>query len=124
MEERGVRYVQGDVQDREVVLSLVGQTGSEPIVHLSGIVTAGCDRDPGAALAVNVLGMRNVLDAACAAGRRRVVFSSTIAVYGRGLPQPIDETMPTEPDGWYGLTKVMAERMGTLYLRRHGLDSR
>jgi nucleoside-diphosphate-sugar epimerase len=32
--------------------------------------------------------------------------------------------MPTEPDGWYGLTKLMAEQMGLLYLRRSALDFR
>jgi nucleoside-diphosphate-sugar epimerase len=45
-------------------------------------------------------------------------------VYGRGLPQPVTEDMPLEPDGWYGLTKQSAENTGLLYARRHGLDFR
>lgn len=124
VEGRGVRYVFGDMRERGVVRALVRETGSDPIIHLAGILTGGCDRDPDAALAVNVLGMRHLLQAVVDFEPRRVVFSSTIAVYGPGLPQPITEDMPTEPDGWYGLTKVMAERMGMLYTRRHGLDFR
>jgi nucleoside-diphosphate-sugar epimerase len=120
-----VDFVKGDIRDRKLIASLVERSGrKDPIVHLAGMLTAGCDRDPEAAMAVNVGGCFNVLEAAREHGLRRVVLASTIGVYGRGLPQPIEETMPTEPDGWYGLTKVMCEQLGLLYARRHGLDFR
>ena len=73
---------------------------------------------------MNVKGFRHVLDAARAAGCMRVILASTIGVYGRGLKQPIDETMKTEPDGWYGYTKKMSELMGLLYVRKYGMDFR
>lgn len=118
-------FQQGDIRDRELVEKLVTQSGTtDPIIHLAGILTAGCDRDPQAAVAVNWGGTFNVLEGALANGKRRVVLASTIGVYGRGLPQPITEEMPTEPDGWYGVTKLMAEQSGLLYLHRHGLDFR
>lgn len=121
---QGVTYVKGDIQDREFVRGLIKDTGTDPILHLAGILTAGCDRDPDLALAVNVHGAHTVLEAARQFGMRRVVMASTIGVYGRGLPQPITEDMPTEADGWYGVTKLMAEQIGLLYVRRHGLDFR
>jgi len=119
-----VEFVKGDVRDRAQVMELIGRTGQDPIIHLAGLLTTGCDRDPDTALAVNVLGARNVFEGALESGGRRVVMASTISVYGRGLPQPINETMPAEPDGWYGLTKLMAEKMGMLYVRRSALDFR
>jgi UDP-glucose 4-epimerase len=120
-----VEFVQGDIQDRDLVWSLIEKSGTkDPIVHLAGILTAGCDRDPDLALAVNVGGARTVLEGALRNGKRRVVLASTISVYGPNLPQPITEDMPTEPDGWYGTTKLMAEAMGLLYARREGLDFR
>ena len=119
-----VTCVQGDIRDRELVRSLIKEGGADPIVHLAGILTAGCDRDPDLALAVNVHGAHTVLEAAREFGLRRVVVASTIGVYGQNLPQPIKESWPTEPDGWYGLTKLMAEQMGLLYQRRYGLDFR
>ena len=121
----GVSYVSGDIRDAATVRAAVERSGrQDPIVHLAGMLTAGCDRDPALGMAVNVGGSFHVLDAARACGGRRVVLASTIGVYGRGLPQPIDETMATEPDGWYGYTKRCAEEMGLLHARRHGLDFR
>jgi nucleoside-diphosphate-sugar epimerase len=117
-------FRQGDIRDARTVAALAAEADSQdPVIHLAGILTAGCDRDPNAAIAVNLGGTRNVLEGALARGRR-VVFASTIGVYGRGLPQPMTEDMKLEPDGWYGLTKLMAEQMGLLYNRRHGLDFR
>jgi nucleoside-diphosphate-sugar epimerase len=122
-------FVKGDIRDAALIAELTKKSGSaDPIIHLAGVLTAGCDRDPQAAMTINVGGTHNVLEAAIANGKttppRRVVFASTIGVYGRGLPQPITEDMKKEPDGWYGLTKMMAEEMGLLYARRHGLDFR
>ena len=121
----GVSYVRGDIRDRAAVRAAVERSGAhDPIVHLAGLLTAGCDREPELGMAVNVGGSFHLLDAARACGRRRVVLASTIGVYGRGLPQPIAESMATEPDGWYGYTKRCAEELGLLYARRHGIDFR
>jgi len=118
-------FHQGDIRDSKLIADLVAKSGAvDPIIHLAGVLTAGCDRDPNAAMGVNIGGTYNVLDAALKNGKRRVVFASTIGVYGRGLPQPITEDMPLEPDGWYGLTKQAAEQVGLLYVRRYGLDFR
>lgn len=118
-------FVRGDIRDRELVHRIVEESGeADPIIHLAGMLTAGCDRDPQSAMAINVSGTQHLLDAALKNGKRRIVVASTIGVYGRGLPQPITEDMRTEPDGWYGLTKLMIEQMGLLYVRRHGMDVR
>jgi nucleoside-diphosphate-sugar epimerase len=59
---------------------------------------------------VNVEGTRNVLDAAAAAGVRRVVHGSTIGVYGK--PHGVlDEDSPVDPDNIYGVTKLEGERL-------------
>jgi nucleoside-diphosphate-sugar epimerase len=122
---KNVQFAALDVRDRAAVKTAVERSGeSGPIIHLAGILTAGCDLDPGAAMAVNLMGFQHVVEAALAVGKNRVVLASTIGVYGRDLPQPIEETMRTEPDGWYGYTKLSAELMGLLCQRRNGLDFR
>jgi len=73
---------------------------------------------------VNVGGTHNVLEAARLAGIPRVVFASTISVYGPDVPQPITEKVPIEPMTWYGQSKHMAEQLGLYYHRRYGLDFR
>jgi nucleoside-diphosphate-sugar epimerase len=122
---KGSDFRQGDIRDGKLVTELIAQSGNtDPIVHLAGILTTGCDRDPQAALGINLSGTYHVLEGARQNGKRRVVFTSTIGVYGRGLPQPITEEMRLEPDGWYGYTKQAAEQLGLLYVRRHGVDFR
>jgi UDP-glucose 4-epimerase len=118
-------FRQGDIRDAKLIGDLIAESGTtDPIIHLAGVLTAGCDRDPQTAMAVNIGGTYNVLEGALKQGKRRVVFASTIGVYGRGLPQPITEDMKLEPDGWYGLSKLTAEQVGLLYVRRSGLDFR
>jgi nucleoside-diphosphate-sugar epimerase len=123
--EGRVEFIRGDIRDRSMVRYLVEKSGTEdPIIHLAGILTSGCDRNPEMAIAVNVNGLYNVLDAAVEFNGRRTIMASTISVFGRDLPQPMTEEMSAEPDGWYGITKLMGEQMGLLFQRRHGLDFR
>jgi nucleoside-diphosphate-sugar epimerase len=120
-----VEYVKSNISDHEVIAEMVRRSGpKDPVIHMAGILTAGCDRDPALAMEVNVKGFANVLVPAARTPGRVVVLASTIGVYGRGLPQPITEDMPLEPDGWYGLTKATGEQMGLLENRRHGVDFR
>lgn len=58
--------------------------------------------------AVNVGGARTLVAAAEATGVERLVFTSTVAVYGLGRPRP-DESSPTQPFNDYGRTKLEAE---------------
>jgi len=61
--------------------------------------------------AVNVGGTRTLLDAAQAAGVQRVVFFSTIAVYGYGVRETLSEESPCCPETFYGETKFAAEKL-------------
>ena len=120
----GMRSISGDIRAAGAVRAAVAASGDDdPIVHLAGLLTAGCDHDPALAMAVNVSGTLHgsTRRARTASGGW---CSSTIGVYGRGLPQPIREGMATEPDGWYGYTKRCAEEMGLLHVRRYGMDVR
>jgi len=119
-----VTFVEGDVTDRAVVVAAAKLRPYTAVVHLAGIVTMGCERDPDLAMRVNLGGTHNALEAARLAGIPRLVFASTISVYGPNVPQPITEATPAEPLTWYGQSKVMAEQLGLYYQRRWGLDFR
>jgi len=95
------------------------------IIHLAGLITMACERDPDAAMRVNVGGTANLLEAARLAGVPRFVFASTISVYGPNVEQPMVEGVtPAEPLTWYGQSKLLAEGLGLYYGRRWGLDFR
>ncbi|OBI72377.1 UDP-glucose 4-epimerase GalE [Mycobacterium sp. E740] len=59
----------------------------------------------------NVIGLQRVLSAMIRAGTRRILFSSSAAVYGAQACSPVTETSPTEPSSPYGWTKLMCEQM-------------
>lgn len=67
---------------------------------------------------VNVAGTRNLLDAAHAAGIRRVVHASTIGVYGSGGDKSVREDAPLQPDNLYGVTKLQGEQLARAYTDR------
>lgn len=120
----GTTFVAGDLTDPATMIDLAKQRPFSAIIHLAGIVTMGAERDPILGMRVNLGGTQNVLEAARQAGIPRVVFTSTISVYGLNLPQPITEQSPALPLTWYGQSKIMAEQLGLYYNRRWGLDFR
>lgn len=108
---RGVETRAGDITDPDATASaLHGVTG---VIHLAArLHLAGPpSRDVDAYRRVNVNGTANVINAAVAAGAQRVVFASTIAVYGSSLPEPVNELSPTHPDTPYAETKFQAEEI-------------
>ncbi|MBV9546938.1 MAG: NAD(P)-dependent oxidoreductase [Chloroflexi bacterium] len=121
----GATFVQADVTDAERMQAIVTQRPLDAIIHLAGIVTMGCERDPAACMRVNLGGTANMLEAAQLAQVRVFVFASTISVYGPDVSQPmIEGRTPTEPLTWYGQSKIMSESLGLYYTRRWGLDFR
>ena len=86
-------------------------------VFLGAAITAGPDRelsDPQSVLNVNLGGNLTVLQAAGRAGVQRVVFPSSLTVYGASLHdrEVVDEaSTPPVPEGLYGITKYAAERL-------------
>jgi UDP-glucose 4-epimerase len=71
----------------------------------------------------NFVGTLNLLDAMRAAGVKRLVFSSTCAVYGEPAEVPMPETLRTEPVNAYGASKLAVDRMITDECRAHGLGA-
>lgn len=118
------RLVIGDVTDRAAVIAAAREQAFSAIIHLAGIVTMGCERDPDLGMRVNLGGTHNVLEAARQCEIPRVVFASTISVYGPEVTSPITEETPARPLTWYGQSKLMAEQLGLFYQRRYGVDFR
>jgi UDP-glucose 4-epimerase len=106
--------------------SLAGRLAARPpevICHLAAQVSVRASvADPLADARTNVIGTVNVLEAARAAGTRKVIFTSSCAVYGLPdvLPVPADaELRPASP---YAASKVTGEVYTRSYGALHGLD--
>jgi UDP-glucose 4-epimerase len=87
--------------------------GCGAVVHLAGHNEVVAARDPDRALAETVVAARHVADAAAAAGVDRIVFVSTVHVYGAALAPGarIDETVPPAPRGAYAVARLAAEHL-------------
>jgi UDP-glucose 4-epimerase len=115
-----VRIVEGDIRSRaDLDAAMAGVDG---VFLLAALWLLQCAADPLAGHDVNVTGNLNVVDAARAAGVRRLVFSSSASVYGDALERPMTEDHPFNNRTFYGATKVALEQMLRSYNEMHGLD--
>ncbi|MGH2820441.1 MAG: NAD-dependent epimerase/dehydratase family protein [Actinomycetota bacterium] len=105
------------------LLAAVEDDEPDVIFHTAGILSAAAEERPHAAYRANVTGTHNVLEAARLLGSR-VVFTSTIATYGPGVPDVVDESTQQRPTTMYGVSKVFGELLGEYYLHRFGVDFR
>jgi UDP-glucose 4-epimerase len=96
--------------------------GVEHLFHLAAVKLSGGTEDPEEMISSNVLGTLALLDAATRAGVRRVVFASSLYVYGRLRGRPCREDDPPAPRTLYGLTKLTGERLLHAFHERHGLE--
>jgi threonine 3-dehydrogenase len=123
-EFRQAELVEGDLGDQDAVFAAVRSRAVECIFHLGAILSSQAEEQPELAWRVNMDGTRNVFEAARRFGVKRVIFSSSVAAYGAGLPNPLPLDAPQWPVSLYGVTKVMGERLGVYYRDRFGLDFR
>ena len=117
------KLVVGNLLDAAGLRALIGAEGFDAVAHLAA--EAYIDeslRDPGRFYRANVTGGINLLDAMVAAGVKRLVFSSTAAVYGQPRETPIPEDAPHDPCNSYGDSKLTFEKLLAWYRVAHQLD--
>jgi threonine 3-dehydrogenase len=113
-----------DVTDRNAVFGLFRMVQPEIVFHLAAILSARGEEVPQHTYSVNQSGTFNVLEACRETGVRQMLFTSSIAVYGPGLPDPTPDTSPLQPTTMYGVTKAAGELLGCYYNNRYGFDFR
>ena len=116
--------VTGDIGDAAAVRALVGGDAAS-IFHLAAIVSAGAEEDFALGYRVNLDGTRNLLEACrTLANPPRLVFASSIAVYGGDLPETIEDDTPPLPQTSYGIQKLVGEQLVHDYTRKGYIDGR
>ena len=117
----GAELVEGDLLDAGALRRALAP-GFDAVLHFAAlIVVPESVRQPEAYYRNNVVGTLNLVDAIREAGVRRLVFSSTAAVYGEPERVPIPEDAPTRPTNAYGNTKLAMDRMLADESIAHGL---
>ncbi len=112
-----------DIGDAGAVRELVAD--ADLVFHLAAIVSADAEADFDRGMRVNLDGTRHLLEALRHGGRRpRLVFASSVAVYGGDLPATITDTTHLTPQTSYGTQKAAGELLVNDYSRKGFLDGR
>lgn len=124
LDER-VSWVAGDISDGAAVRALVNRPDIS-IFHLASVVSGGGEKDFDLAMRVNLDGGRHILEAARAQpGLPRVVFTSSIAVFGgSAMPDTVGDVTKQTPQTTYGVTKSIGELLINDYTRKGFIDGR
>jgi UDP-glucose 4-epimerase len=108
----GAEFFRGDLQDRDALAAIFLAHRFEAVMHFAALIAVGESvEQPLRYYRQNVVGLLNVLEAMRAAGVRAIVFSSTAAVYGIPVENPITEKCPVAPISPYGWSKLMCEQV-------------
>jgi len=122
---RGAKLHEIDIADASAVDAIVRAERPEVIFHLAAQIDVRRSvEDPAADARINVEGTVNLLEAARASGRPRIVLSSTGgAIYGDADALPTDESAAIRPLSPYGQAKFAAEGYCELFASLHGLST-
>jgi len=107
----GATFVATDLADRAAVDALFAAHPLDAVMHFAALSLVGESmKDPMGYFAVNVGNALNLIDAACRAGVKRFILSSTANLFGEPETVPITEDEPLIPGSPYGESKLMIER--------------
>ena len=118
----GARLFESDLADRQRLDKLFRDERVDGVMHFAALIEAGESmKHPELYFRNNTASTLTLLEAMLAAGVKRLVFSSTAAVYGEPESTPILETAALAPTNAYGESKLLVEHMLTWINRIHGL---
>ena len=124
--EPRIKRIRGDVMRLPDLLEAMKDV--DGVFALAGYLTLPMAQDPLTGVSVNTLGMVNTLEACRFSGVRRLVFSSSVAVYGAPVQYPVTEDAGyisvglQPPSLLYGASKLMGEALCARYARSFGLE--
>lgn len=107
-------FIEGSILDRETTRQAL--QGVDYVYHMAAMVSVPESMHHiSECIDLNVKGLLNVLDEACAAGVKKIVFASSAATYGDNPEVPKVETMRPEPRSPYAITKLDGEHYLEMY---------
>lgn len=118
------KFIEADIRDFENINKIVKENDITQVYHLAAIVSVQESiQNPILSNEVNVRGTLNILEASRLNCVKRIVFSSSAAVYGDEQTQPKDESSQTKPISPYGYEKLIGEQYMKLYSDLYGVET-
>lgn len=117
----GVRFIQGDCQDKKLIESLQSESFTS-IIHIAGQSSGEISfEDPVYDLATNTESTLLLLELARKIECKKFIYASTMSVYGQQPDQIISETTSTIPKSFYAVGKLASENYLRIYNQEYGL---
>jgi nucleoside-diphosphate-sugar epimerase len=119
-----IDIVSGNIADARIIEQVIGPQ-TQSIFHLAAIVSAQAEADFALGMQINFDATRLILERVRTLGScPRVVFTSSVAVFGGDLPTPVPDHALLMPQSSYGTQKVMGELLINDYSRKGYIDGR
>ncbi|MGB6104032.1 MAG: D-erythronate dehydrogenase [Pusillimonas sp.] len=119
-----VKALVGDISDPDIIKSAI-TPDTHSIFHLAAIVSGHAELDFDLGMTINFDATRQILERARALETRpRMVFTSSVAVFGGALPDTVPDTMSPIPQSSYGAQKAMGELLVNDFSRKGFIDGR
>ncbi len=116
----GSRFIQGDILDKDSLIKAM--SGMDVVFHEAAFVSIrNSFFEPRREFETNVTGTLNVLDAMLAADVHKIVYASSMAVYGIPSREKVQEDDLIQPISPYGLSKLRGEMLCNIYAERFGI---
>lgn len=120
LQDRRVQLIRGDIRDVEAVRRAM--EGIDAVIHLAALRITACAAEPREAMQVMCDGSFNVVEAAQAAGVKKLVAASSASIYGLASSFPTREDHhPYADRTWYGASKIMLEGLLRSWHTMYGL---
>ncbi len=109
---KGATFIEGDLRDPKAIEAVFTKHKIDAVMHFAAAISVPESvSDPLKYYENNITGCINLFKAMLAHGVKKIVFSSTAAVYGEPERNPIEETNRTLPTNPYGYTKLVIEQL-------------
>jgi len=111
----------GDLGDKTFVEALCYRD-FHSVFHLAAVLPLEAERDPGSSYRTNVGALHHLMEHI--SGAPRIVFTSSLAVFGGELPERVDDSVVQRPATTYGVQKSISELLIADYTRHGRVDGR
>lgn len=119
---KAAKFIKMDIRSNQL-LELFTEEKFDGVIHLAAQTMVHKSLEmPDYDCDVNISGTVNILEACRKTNVKRIIFSSTAAVYGNVTTLPVVEAMPKAPTSFYGLSKLTCEQYLALYHQLYGLE--
>lgn len=115
-------FIKADLQDQKRLEEVL--PGTDAVIHMASLIEVGESvKRPVEFVENNILGTAKLLEAMRKTGVKKIIFSSSVCIYGKPKKLPITEDDPLgEQENTYGVTKVTMEQLCLLYHNLHNFD--